>query len=211
MRLSSNEAFRRPVPDTPPKLIDELGDAGFPVADLWDLVNTKAQYAAAIPVLLEWLRDVDARVPGPTRARVREGLVRALSVPAARPAAAPALIEEFRRSPDPSGLGFGWVVGNALSVVADDSVFDEIAALVRDRSYGKARQMMVVGLGKSKDARATPLLLELLDDQDVAAHAVMALGQLKSPDARSAIERLRDHPQALVRREARKALAKLGS
>jgi len=79
-------------------------------------------------------------------------------LPAARPAAAPVLIEEFRKVHDPSGLGLGWVVGNALSVVADDSVFGEIAALAQDRSYGKARQMVVLGLARSKDPRAVPLL-----------------------------------------------------
>lgn len=123
----------------PPDLSRDLRAAGLPVSDLWELVNAKTQFKAAIPVLLDWLRNVDRRVPGPDQARVREGLVRALSVPAARPAAAPALIEEFRKVSDPSETGLGWVVGNALSVVADDSVFDEIAALAQDASYGKTR------------------------------------------------------------------------
>jgi hypothetical protein len=142
---------------------------------------------------------------------VRESLVRALSVPAARPAAAPVLIEEFRRTPDPSGLGLGWVIGNALSVVADDSVFDELVALVDDRRYGKARQMIVVGLARSKDPRVVPLLAGLLGDEDVVAQAVMALGKLRPPEVRPAIERLLDHPRGLVRREAKKALARFPS
>jgi HEAT repeat protein len=125
--------------------------------------------------------------------------------------AAPALIEEFRKAPDPSETGLGWVVGNALSVVADDSVFDEIAALAHDPGYGNARQMIVLGLGRSKDPRAVPLLVGLLGDGDVAVHAVMALGKLRPHGVRPAVERLLDHPQALVRREARKALARLPS
>jgi hypothetical protein len=180
-----------------------------PVHDLWDLVNAKVRYRAAVPVLIGWLREVDARVPAADRPKVREGLVRALSVSEARPAAAPVLIEEFRRAHDPAGLGFGWVVGNALSVVTDDSVFDQIAALAQDRSYGKARQMIVLGLARSKDPRAVPLLVGLLGDEDVAAHAVMALGKLRPPGVRRDVERLVDHPQSLVRREAKKALARL--
>ena len=180
-----------------------------PAGDLWELVNAKVQYRSAIPVLIDWLREVDDRVPAADRPKVREGLVRALSVPAARPAAAPLLIEEFRRARDPSGLGLGWVVGNALSVAADDSVFDEIAALVKDRGYGKARQMLVLGLARSKGARVVPLLVGLLDDEDVVAQAVMALGKLRPPGLRPVIERLLDHRQALVRREAKKALARL--
>jgi HEAT repeat protein len=194
---------------TPDELAGELRRAGVPVSDLWQLVNAKTQYRAAIPVLIDWLRGIDERVPAPDRPKLREGLVRALSVPAARPAATRVLIEEFRRAQDPSGLGYRWVVGNALSIVADDSVLDELAALVSDRSYGKARQMLVLGLARSKDTRVVPLLTGLLGDEDVVAHAVTALRKLRPPGVRPAIERLLDHPQALVRREAKKALARL--
>jgi hypothetical protein len=194
---------------TPPDLSRDLRAVGLPIGDLWELVNAKAQFKAAIPVLIDWLYNVERRVPGPGQARVREGLVRALSVPAARPSAAPVLIEEFRKASDPSETGLGWVVGNALSVVADDSVFDEIAALAQDTGYGKARQMIVFGLGRSKDPRAVPLLVGLLGDEDVAAQAVMALGRLRPPGVRPAVERLLAHPRALVRREAKKALARL--
>jgi hypothetical protein len=194
---------------TPPDLSRDLRAAGLPIGDLWELVNAKSQSKAAIPVLIDWLRNVEQRVPGPDQARIREGLVRALSVPAARPGAAPVLIEEFRQAPDHSETGLGWVLGNALSVVADDSVFDEIAPLVQDAGYGRARQMIVLGLGRSRDPRAATLLVGLLGDEDVTAHAVMALGRLRPPGVRPAIERLLDHPRALVRREAKKALARL--
>lgn len=193
---------------TPAALISDLAAVGVAVDDVWDLVNAKIQYRAAVPVLLHWLSNIDARVAEADRAKVREGLVRALTVPAARPVAAPVLIDEFRRASDASGLGLRWVVGNALSVVADDSVFDDVASLVRDRRYGKGRQMVVVGLGRSKDPRAVPLLVELLDDDDVVAHAVMALGKLKAVASRAAVERMLSHSQPLVRAEAKKTLAK---
>ena len=195
---------------TPTGLADDLSRAGVPVSDLWELVNSDVQYRAAVPVLVEWLERLDERVPAADREKVREGLVRALTVPAARPSAAPVLIEQFRRVADPSGLGPRWVIGNALEVVADDSVFDEVAAIVRDPSFGKARQMVVLGLARSKEPRAVPLLVELLDDDDVAAHAAMALGKLKAGEARSALERHLESAQPLLRREAKKALAKLG-
>jgi HEAT repeat protein len=194
---------------TPVDLARDLRAAGVPVSDVWELVNAKTRYTAAIPVLIDWLREVEWRVPEPERSGVREGLVRALSVRAARPAAAPVLIEEFRNAADHSETGLGWVVGNALSVVADDSVFEEIAVLAQEPGYGTARQMIVLGLGRSADPRAVSLLAGLLADDDVAAHAVMALGRLRPPGMRPAVQRLLDHPQALVRRAARKALARL--
>lgn len=194
---------------TPAGLIDDLAHAGVPVSDLWELVNSDVQYRAAVAVLVDWLEHVDEWVPAADRGNVREGLVRALTVPAARPAAAPALLEQFRRVSDVSGLGPRWVIGNALEVVADDSVFDDVATVVRDRAFGKARQMVLLGLARSKDRRAVPLLIELLDDEDVAAHAAMALGKLRAKEARSALERHLASPQPLLRREVKKALAKL--
>jgi PBS lyase HEAT-like repeat len=195
---------------TPAQLLEDLAGAGVHVRDPWELVNGDVQYRAAIPVLVDWLEHLDERVPTADRDRVREGLVRALTVPAARPSAAPVLLGEFRRVSDPTGLGARWVIGNALEVVADDSVFDEVAAIVRDPAFGRARQMVVLGLARSKDRRAVPLLIELLDHEDVAAQAAMALGKLRAVEARSALERQLESPQPLVRREARKALAKLG-
>jgi HEAT repeat protein len=66
--------------------------------------------------------------------------------------------------------------------------------------------MIVLGLGRSKDSRAAALLVGLLGDGDVVAHTVMALGRLRPPGVRHAVEPLLSHPQALVRREAKKAL-----
>lgn len=100
-------------------------------------------------------------------------------------------------------------MGNALEVLADDSVFEELADLARDRAYGKARQMVVLGLGKSKRPEAVSVLLGLMDDDDVDGHAVKALGKLKAPAARGAFESKLDDKRAWVRQEARKALAKL--
>ena len=134
-------------------------------------------------------------------------LVRALSVKWAKPVAAPALIDEFYRAP--SGSGLKWAIGNALSVVADDQVFDKVVHLVRDKQHGKAREMLAVALGNMKDLRSADVLIELLGDEEVAGHALIALGKLKVQRARLDIERFLDHPKAWVRAEARRALARI--
>jgi HEAT repeat protein len=178
---------------TPPQLREDLRRAGAPCSDLWELVTTNIAYPAAIPVLLDWLEHLDERLPADTRDKTHQVLVRALTV-----------VE------DPSGLGLRWVIGNALEVVADDSVFDDLEALVRDEAFGRARQMVVLGLGRSQDRRAVPVLIDLLNDPDVAAHAAIALGKLRAAEACSALEEHLADPQPLVRREAKKALTKLG-
>lgn len=193
-----------PAPGEEP-ILAELAVAGYQARSLADLRHSGVRYREAVPVLLGWL-------PRVTDRRVGEEIVRALTVPWARPAATRPMIEEFRRvdlSVDPTGTGLRWTIGNALDVLADDSVFDELVGLARDRRYGKARQMIVLGLGKSKRPEVVEVLLGLVDDPDVDGHAVKALGRLKARDARAALERKLDDERAWVRGEARKALARL--
>src|SRR4051812_26030880 len=191
---------------TPDQLRSELEAAGVSNGDVWWLVNTSERYPAAIRVLLEWLAALDERVPAEGRELLREGIVRALTVSEARPEAAPLLIDQFRRVAAPN---LRWVIGSALEVVADDSVFDQAAELATQTEYGASRQMIVLGFGRSNKTEAVPLLIELLEDDDVAAHAAIALGRLNATEAQTALERQLENPRPLVRREARKALARI--
>jgi len=191
---------------TPDQLRSELEAAGVSNGDVWWLVNTLERYPAAVPVLLEWLAALDERVPAEGREQLREGIVRALTVSETRPEAAPLLIDQFRRVADPN---LRWVIGSALEVVADDSVFDQTAEVATQTEYGASRQMIVLGFGRSNKPEAVPLLIELLEDDDVAAHAAIALGRLNATEAQTALERQLENPRPLVRREARKALARI--
>jgi len=49
----------------------------------------------------------------------------------------------------------------------------------------------------------------LLEDEDVAGHAVIALGNLRAKQARGKIEALLRHKKAWIRGEAGKALRKI--
>lgn len=186
-------------------LLAELAEGGFPVGSLTELRTSGQRYRSVVPVLLRWL-------PRALDRQSKEDLVRALSVPWARPVAARPLIAEFGRvneSDDPTGTGLRWAIGNALSIVADDSVFDDLVRLVENRAFGKSRQMVVIGLGRSKRPEAVAVLVGLLEDDDVSGHAVKALAKLRSQDARPALERMVDDPRSWVRREAQKALDRL--
>jgi HEAT repeat protein len=191
---------------TPRALIEELRAVGVPVKSLSDLLNRS--YREAVPVMLDWLRHID-KVPVADRAKLREMLVRCLSVPVARGVAAPVLIEEFQQARDTSGLGIRWVIANALSVVADETVFDDLVTIARDRSYGRAREMLMLAIARTENPKAVDVLLELLNDDEVAGHAVMALGNLGERKARPAVEQFLEHPKPWVREEAKKALVKL--
>jgi hypothetical protein len=193
---------------TPVAFIDDMAEHGLSIESPWDLVNTRRSCRAAVPALVEWLERAEDAVPAVERMKFREALVRSLAVTQARGIAAPALLREFHRPG--ASADYRWAVGNSLEVVADDAVFADVADLARDRSYGADRQMVVLALARMTDPRAVDVLVELLDDDLVAAQAVTALGRLKASRARAAIERCLEHPRPLVRKEAKKALDKIG-
>jgi hypothetical protein len=182
-------------------VIRDLREAGLTVGSLDELRRKKTNYNTAIPTLLKWLSRVADE-------GAKNSIVRALSVPWARPIAAPPLIAEFRRTPE-SESGLKWAIANALSVTADDMVFSDIVELVSDRQHGKSREMLALALSNMTDTHAIDVLIELLNDDLVAGHAITALGKLKAYKARPSIERCLTHPQAWIRRKAEKTLAEL--
>ncbi len=199
-RLQAVEESQR---NANPILLD-LASAGLYVESVADLFNRKMNYEKAIPILISWL----PRVVDP---HVKQDVIRALTVVWAKPFAAPLLIKEFQKAVDPSGTGIRWVIANALAVVADDSVFDDVVLLVRDGRNGKAREMLALALANMKNPQAVRVLTGLLEDEQVVGHAVMALGKLKAKDARSFVEKLVSHPKKWIRKEVQKALIKMDS
>lgn len=195
-------AVEPPAPEEGP-ILASLREVGYEVGSLAELRHSGARYRKAIPILV-------AALPRVTEKKTLMEVVRALSVPWAKPAATRPLIELFRRVEDSTGLGVRWAVGNALDVAWNDDDFDELVDLARDRSYGRSREMIVLGLARSKRPEAGEVLVELLNDADVNGHAVKALRKLKLPAARSGLERMLDDDRAWVRKEAERALVALG-
>lgn len=197
-RIAAYTAAEAPV-------VARLRDAGYPVDHIQDLYKQRYQYRSAVPILVDALATVTALDVGET-------IVRALSVPYARGFARP-LVEQFRRyeaaEPFDEGFQFKWAVGNALAVVADDSVYDEVVQLIGDPSHGRTREMLVVGLANMKTHDPDQLLIDLLDDPVLAAFAAIALGKRRTVGAVGKLRELVDHGQGRNRVEARKALRKI--
>jgi len=191
-----------PAPEEGP-ILAKLNEAGYEVGSLAELRHSGVRYRKAVPIMTAALSET-------TETKTLMELVRALSVPWAKPEATGSLVDLFRRVDDSTGLGLRWAVGNALDVTWDDARFDDLVDLARDRSYGRAREMVVLGLARSKRPEAGGVLIELLDDADVNGHAVKALRKLKLPAARRGLERMLGDDRAWVRREAERALAALG-
>jgi hypothetical protein len=180
-------------------VIDDLRSAGYKLYSLDELRRSGKRYESAIPILLQWL----PRLSSPD---AKEGIVRALSVPWAKPAAGPVLVAEFYEAP-PEAEALRWAIGNALEVVVTPSLLDRIIDIVSRKEGGTARQMAVLSLAKIKNPKSVAVLIQLLNDDQVAGHAIMALRKLKAPEALDHLERFVDHPQTWVRNEAKKAIA----
>jgi hypothetical protein len=108
-----------------------------PVTSIPELHHQGLDYRAAIPVLLDWLPKITNRI-------VQETIVRVLSVPWAKPDAARPLIRLFIDLDDDPQPAPRWAIGNALEVVADDQVSDDLIDLAADRRYGTTRRMIVL-------------------------------------------------------------------
>jgi hypothetical protein len=158
-------------------------------------------YKAAVPVLLEVL----PRVKHPN---AKEAVVRSLTTSYARPAAAEALIAEFRNTSVKEHEGLKWALGNALGTVTTPQHLDVLLDLVRDRTHGIGRQMIVDRVGRiSGDDRVVQTLMQLTTDEDVAFQAMAGLRRrLGQSNAAEIIRPLTKHGSARIRDAARRQL-----
>lgn len=185
------------------RICSAIREVGIPVTDLYDLVNSKRSYRSAIPILIDSLRN------GIAEPSTKEGVIRALGAKEARGTeAAKVLIEEFWRLPPGDDI-MRWTIGNTISIIAENFDFDMISKVVSDPKNGKSREMFVLSLGRVSLPQAEDLLMALLGDEEVAAHALDALGKKKSKKARDKVVSLLSHPKPLIRKEASKALKRI--
>lgn len=180
-------------------IVADLRAAGLDVDSLGELVNTNLDYRAQLPVLLDWLPRCPEYV-------VRGMIARALTIPAARRTEAPdLLLREFRDAPTET---YRWVVGNALSVVARPRDAGEVVGLFTDPRSGIGRQELARAVARLRPPGALEALVAALDDDDVEAHAVEALGALRDPRAIPHLEG-RTFERAWVARAARSAIRRI--
>ena len=69
--------------------------------------------------------------------------------------------------------------------------------------------MVTIALGKLKSEKALPVLLSLLDDEDVNGHVVTALGYYRKPDLIKHIEPFLNHEKTWIRNAAKATIRKI--
>lgn len=185
------------------RIIEALKKAGIAIDDIYDLVNTNEPYPEAIPVLIQLLKE------GITNVGNREGIIRALAVPEAKGIIGSLLIDEFYKIPSENML-LRWTVGSTMEAVISEKDIDGVIKIITDKSNGMSRQMFVLALGNIPSEKSEDVLIQVLNDDEIAPHALEALGKLQSKKARDKISELTNHPKSLVKKEAIRALKKIG-
>jgi hypothetical protein len=128
-------------------IIEALAAVGVRVKSVWDLVNTNAGYAPAIPVLVSFLTKSHHH-------KTREGLARALTTPEAIGVAGPVLVQCMDKSTSPAEQEFRWCCANALRVVATKQDIPELERLLRDQRHERCHRDLKSALTKAKKRSA---------------------------------------------------------
>ncbi|KNF07338.1 HEAT repeat containing protein [Gottschalkia purinilytica] len=169
------------------------------ISDFNDIGRLRTCHKEVVPILLKYLDKFEG-------SNYKEGIVRALGVKGFTEATE-TLIKEFSSSND---RYYKWAIGDSLFMIQDKRFEDEYIEIVKNKKHGSARQMVVIGIGRIKSEKAIPILIDLLDDEEVNGHVIIALGYYKDPKLIKYIEPFIDHKEAWKRNEAKKALKKMG-
>lgn len=167
---------------------------------VWDLVNSSEPYIDALPILLDHLDK-------PYSLKTKEGIVRAITVEEARGLAGEKLLVMFKNEKDGN---LRWVIGNALSKVSTTVEISEILEVLKEDGYEHARSELVHAVARIKGQESIVFLISLLDDGDVFAQTIIALGSLNAHSAKEKIMQFVDHPDSWVRKQVNRALNKIG-
>ncbi len=102
-----------------------------------------------------------------------------------------------------------WFISDCLYQIRSKKYIAEYIKIVSNPKFARNRQLIVLLLGKLKVESAIPVLIELLEDEDVRLHAIDSLGQFKREEFRCHFERFENSPHYGWRKNARTALKKL--
>lgn len=102
-----------------------------------------------------------------------------------------------------------WFISDCLYRIRSRNFINEYLDIVSNKNYGQNRKMIVLLLGKLKVERVVPVLIDLLEDEEVRLHAIAALGDFKRKEFRPYFERFQDSKHPGWRKYAKAALKKL--
>lgn len=181
-------------------LLQDLAQAGWPCSTVWDLVNERSAYPELLPILM---RHFDM----PYHKRTRDGIIRSLTVPYGGNELAEFLVDRYKKESDDS---IRIMIGNAISVSAQEAQLEQIRRFVDQEKYGESRIFLLSALARLDGKAAIPVLRRFLKPgQVLRAQAIIELGKLKAEEAEAEIAPFVKDPDPYVREKARAAIKKI--
>ncbi len=181
------------------KLLQEIREKGVEISSINDLMKIDKNYKALVPIILQHLQQI-------TDEGDKQFLVRCLGVKGFDEATEP-LINEFLNS---SNVSYKWAIGNTLYNIMNKGALNILLKIAQEKKHGIARQMIVLAIGKMGDQNVIPVLLGLLNDEDVTGHVITALSNFKDATLIPHIEPFMKHKVNWISGEAKKTIKKLG-
>ena len=201
---AAEEQYRRDNPDSLiPLFVKELRALGFEFETANQAVGLLPKHKKAIvPVAVKYYRLAkELEKPNEQNYFLRFLHIKGLDD------VVPMLLEDysFEKTEDLTR----WFISDCIYQIRARNFVKEYLNIVSSRRFGQNRQMIVLLLGKLKEESAVPVLIDLLEDEDVRLHAICALGQFKREEFRCYFERFRDSAHPGWRKYARAAIKKL--
>lgn len=180
------------------ELIKEINNKGFDIQDLNELNAIKRKIKSLIPVLIKYLYMFE-------KENFRDAIVGVLGVKGFYEATETLLNLYYSSNMEIDK----WSVGDTLYSIQDKRYEDEYIKIADDKDNGDSRQMIVILLGKLRCQKSIPTLINLLQDDDVNGHAIIALGYFKDNELIKYIEPFLQHEKTWIRKEAEKSIKKI--
>lgn len=102
-----------------------------------------------------------------------------------------------------------WFISDAIYSIRSKKYIKEYIDIAKTVRFGSNRKLIVLLLGKLKEESAIPILIDLLEDDEVRLHAICALGDFKREEFRPYFERFQNSEHPVWRKYSRAALKKL--
>lgn len=189
------------------KLNIELSDAGIPDHDFMGkkgkpietLVNTKISAKPFKKILIKYLDML--------KGNELLMIIRALSEKGIRDVA-PKLIKIFNTHGEYANFDL-WPVGNAISIIDDETTYEEVLKICMTPSFGSSRQMLLITLRKMKTEKSFKALINSLNDESIRGHAIEELRKWGNPKALPYIEKTEVRKGIFEEKAKKKAIEKL--
>lgn len=168
------------------------------IKEYYELLNMRKELKSCIQIIIEYIYIFNA-------SNYKDAMVQLLNSKGFNEATA-ILLNLYN---DKSNNVDKWNIGATLYSIQDKRFENNYIKIIKDKENGTSRQMIVILLGKLKCEKSIPVLIELLKDDDVNGHAIMALGYFKDEKLIQYIEPFLNHKQLWIRKEAEKAIRKI--